>query len=165
MENITKQVTFLKTKYSGMDYINKIQSLIDATSDAQLKIKTLKQQAIHLQELCEESTGYSSDKEEDDFIKRLGNADLREINTMLRPLSDINLGISDQLQALKKSDLKNIAVLGQVDEVLKGYTRDILEIEKKMARHMKQVEKLNGQEKMEKRALEIDELERRFDQM
>lgn len=62
--------------------------------------------------MCEESTGYSSDKEEDDFIKRLGNADLREINTMLRPLSDINLGISDQLQALKKSDLKNIAVLG-----------------------------------------------------
>lgn len=46
---------------------------------------------------------------------------------------------------------------------MKGYTRDILEIEKKMARHMKQVEKLNGQEKMEKRALEIDELERRFD--
>jgi hypothetical protein len=24
MENITKQVAFLKTKYSGMDYINKI---------------------------------------------------------------------------------------------------------------------------------------------
>lgn len=73
------------------------------------------------------------------------------------------MGITDQLQALKKSDTRNNAVLSKIDDILKGHTRDIFNLEKKLEKHLKQIEKLGN--KMEKRALEIEELERRFDQM